>query len=539
MAQPTPVKLDPLDLRATLEEDNEFFLQWALADQATYKIPDFHLEGFEIMCDTAVKRCVFAWPRGHAKTTLAKAACLKLFLHTDLRFIIYVSNTAPLAIAACNDIIALIDSDNVKAVYGAPEYISKQEGVGFYKFRWRGKVCILRALGVGQQVRGLNVDNQRPQCAICDDIEDTENLKSDYQFEQLQNWFMGAFIKALDRRFDKIIQIGNLIRAKSLLAEHIRSDLWVSRLYGAITADNQPLWPELWSLEELNRDYQTYLEMGKINLWFAEMMNITMNVSNAIIDVEKIRYRPSLLPSQPQHICITVDMAYSRQTWANMTAIVVHGYFDFAWQPLEFKAQVGMSLNDLAYYLVQFCKKWGCTVVGLESIAFEAVMKPALKYFFGKERMDHVAFVPLSATNQKAQRLSAWAGMIERGDYFLLQNEYMMTKQLLEFDATATNNEDDLIDAAAHIVQMLNRYSLLIFKNERPQYEEASPRGLSNARQQEKALSHGNNRQSGSGQLDYDRSERYPTNYATEPEQSRKTIRVYNSPVEYFEDVPG
>src|SRR3546814_15220900 len=64
----------------------------------------------------------------------------------------------------------------------------------------RVKKCILRAVGAGQQMRGINIDNQRPDMAVVDDVEDNENTESELLQKKLDRWISGPFLKALARR---------------------------------------------------------------------------------------------------------------------------------------------------------------------------------------------------------------------------------------------------------------------------------------------------------------------------------------------------
>src|SRR3546814_2791065 len=64
----------------------------------------------------------------------------------------------------------------------------------------RVKKCILRAVGAGQQMRGINIDNQRPDMAVVDDVEDNENTESELLQKKLDRWIFGPFLKALARR---------------------------------------------------------------------------------------------------------------------------------------------------------------------------------------------------------------------------------------------------------------------------------------------------------------------------------------------------
>ena len=194
------VQLNTFEIKQALHHDAEFFIQFFLHEELEFPVPEFHKEIFYEMTDAEVDRLCLAIPRAHAKTTLAKLAAVWYFAFSPWRFIVYLSNTVSVAIPAVNDIVAFMESPNFQAVFGPIEWIIKRDGTGLYKFNFMGKTCILKAFGSDQQVRGINVDNERPQLAIVDDLEDNKNIANENLFMQLKRNFFGPFLKALNPR---------------------------------------------------------------------------------------------------------------------------------------------------------------------------------------------------------------------------------------------------------------------------------------------------------------------------------------------------
>src|SRR3546814_1749936 len=91
------------------------------------------------------------------------------------------------------------------------------------------KKCSLHAVGAGQQMRGINIDNQRPDMAVVDDVEDNENTESELLQKKLDRWIFGPFLTALARR-KKVIWLGNMLQKTSLLARLSPSDRKSTRM---------------------------------------------------------------------------------------------------------------------------------------------------------------------------------------------------------------------------------------------------------------------------------------------------------------------
>lgn len=452
-----PVAIPKDSIIYALEHDSDTFINFFMGEELEFPVPEFHKLVFSKMVSSAIPYFACAIPRGHAKTTLAKLAVVWLLLFSPFRFIIYVSNTSTLAVMACQDIIKFLESDNFKSVFGEIKFDIYQAGSGLYKFTIGNKTCILRALGAGQQVRGINVDNQRPECAVVDDLEDNENLETELSFKKLKNWWYGRFRKCFARNH-KIIQIGNMIALQCLLKEHCDSKYWHSMRYGALLSNGEPLWPELWPLEKLKADMQEYLEQGEIDTWFAEMMNYPMSPDNAVIRPDEITYAPTPMPGEGEYGFITVDPAISAQTWAHKAAIWVHVFYENQWHLVDNVSDTGLDPLQMFNEIMKLAYKWHIHVVGIEAQQYQAALQPVFEYLCAMQGIEHMQFINLLHYNAKSQRIASWAAMIKKKEYVLPQGNEALTFQLLAYNPTTKQNEDDDIDCCAFGPQMIQNH---------------------------------------------------------------------------------
>lgn len=457
-----------------LEHDAEFFIQFFLGDELTLEVPDFHPEIFNLMIERDVKQFACAIPRDHAKTTLAKLTCVHYFLFSKYNFILYMSNVVSIAIPSTNDIINFFLCDNFKAVFGEIQFITRQDGKGIYAFKLGDKVCILRAHGAGMQVRGINILHQRPQLAICDDIEDSVNNATPELFQKLKKWFYGPFKKALNKFDHKIIHIGNLTENETLIAEHCQSRFWHSRVYGCLLSDGKPLWPDAWPIEKLRQDYNEYREAGMADVWFAEMMNMPTAGGRGVIRASEIFYQPQREPDDIEFGFITIDLAISEASYAHETVVCVHGYIPDAgdaglWQIVEYRGFKGIDPISLFWKVMELADYWRILTIGIEDVAYQASLKHVFRHECLRSGIqqegDHgITFVPLSASGRKAQRIIAWAAMVKAKEYALNEGDFSMTQQLITYRPDKKHNKDDYIDAAAYGPQMLDRFLYLIMR---------------------------------------------------------------------------
>lgn len=464
------VEVDLHEWHEQLKKNCEVFVNFFLYDQITYGVPDFHLRIWDFMTNQDIHRFACAVPRGHAKTTLAKLAVVWHFLFTDARFIVYVSNTETIAVEAVSDIANYMESANFVKTFGMITWDKRKAGRGHYQFMLNGKRCILMARGANQQVRGLNIDNQRPQVAIVDDLEDEDNTASEQLHKKLKKWFFGTFIKALDKRWNKVIYIGNLIGENSIIELLINLRSWVSMRLGCLLEDGTPLWPELWPLEAILADYEEYRAMGMVSTWFAEMMNLVTAGENAIIKAEEIYYLPPIEPGEQKTAFITIDPIPDKSETTDEAAIVVHALVEdpntggTVVQIVDY-VEGNFDPHDLYIQTKTLCFRWGAAIVGIEAVLFSTV----LKYYFeimakldGLHDMEVVKLI--SGTTAKMVRMTAWASMIKQKAYALTEGDIHLTANLLKIDRFRKRQKDDLTDAASYGPLMLENYMGLIME---------------------------------------------------------------------------
>jgi hypothetical protein len=277
------VDVDLQQVRLLLKTDAEFFIEFFLAEQLDMPVPEFHKEIWTKLTDQEKERVLLAIPRDHAKTTLAKLIVVWYWLFTSHRFAVYLSNTAPIAKGACRDIMAFLQTPNYIEVFGRIRMVKSSENEGLWLFdlpmpNGQSKRCALRAVGQGQQMRGINIDNQRPDIAVVDDVEDNENTESELQQKKLDRWMFGPFLKALARK-KKILWLGNMLTKTSLLARLSRNPRWNPVVFGclvkdAVTGALLPLWSGKWSVPALKEDFKEYRDLGLVESWMCEMMNM-------------------------------------------------------------------------------------------------------------------------------------------------------------------------------------------------------------------------------------------------------------------------
>lgn len=461
------------DLRQMLKNDAEFFIEFFLAEQLDLPVPEFHKEVWGLLTDADKERILLAIPRDHAKTTLAKLVVVWYWLFTSHRFCVYLSNTNAIAKGACKDIIGFLENPNFVAVYGKINMIKSSDTESLWMFDMpmgtgKMKRCILRAIGQGQQMRGINIDNQRPDIAIVDDVEDNENTESENLQKKLDRWIFGPFIKALARK-KKILWLGNMLQKTSLLARLSRNQRWNPVVFGSLVKDIstgqlRPLWPGKWTIEALIEDFQEYRGLGLIETWMCEMMNMPGHGENGFTQTQ-INYQPVPTPDNIRAAWITIDPAFGEMAIHDSTAICVHVLPVDGPPMVVSHIHAQMREHEMFNETLALATYWGAWVWGIEAIAAQKVLITLFQVLLASHQMSHsVEMIPLMAGkgDPKVARISAWVSLMQQGEYAIPDDDVEITTQLLSYNLKKKSQKDDLIDSCAYGPQMLDMYMPLI-----------------------------------------------------------------------------
>lgn len=458
-----------------LEIDGEFFIEFFLAEELSSPVPYFHhSELWPLLTNTALSRVLLAIPRDHAKTTLAKLAVVWYFLFTNHRFCVYLSNTNTIAKNACKDIVGYLKSPNFEAVYGKVKFTKESDTDSLWQFEitlldGRVKKCTLRAVGAGQQMRGINIDNQRPDIAVVDDVEDNENTDSELLQKKLDKWIFGPFIKALARK-KKIIWLGNMLQKTSLLARLSTRPNWNPVKFGCLVKDAEsggvsPLWPERWSMEELIEDYQEYVEMGLVETWMCEMMNMPGHGVDGFT-AEQLYYQPVPGADEILAAWLILDPAFGEKATNDDSSITVH-VLPKDGPPMVVEHRTGkFKEHEIFEYMFELSIRWNAWVWGIEAIAAQRVLIPFFKLLLAAKLMTNaVEMIPLMSGkgDPKISRIKAWVGLMAKKEYAVYEGAVEITTQLVDYNMKKNSNTDDLIDSCAYGPQVLLNYEGLLF----------------------------------------------------------------------------
>ena len=194
-------QLSPNEVIDLAAADGSFFAHYFLPKAFTLPSPTCHKDIWKIMEDPTVRYGAIEVFRDGAKTTLARAYTLKRVAFGLMRTGLIVSETKQHSQRTIDWLTRRVSYNKLLKHFfqiklGSVSNVEEIEVyVGLFDIRVR-----LVAQGITGQLRGLNIDDMRPDFILGDDINNEENTATPEQREKISNLFFGALYNSLQAR---------------------------------------------------------------------------------------------------------------------------------------------------------------------------------------------------------------------------------------------------------------------------------------------------------------------------------------------------
>jgi reverse gyrase len=161
-------------------KDFNFLAMLVSPEEFVFLFPPFYIALFSLLTtfNKRVQRFAIGIPRGFAKTTYIKLLCIWYILFSAKKFILIIGASEKLAVNTLADICDMLGGRNILTLFGNWEAQIEEDTKEQKVFYFRGRHIILKAIGAGTSIRGINRKSSRPDVMIMDDVqrrEDAEN----------------------------------------------------------------------------------------------------------------------------------------------------------------------------------------------------------------------------------------------------------------------------------------------------------------------------------------------------------------------------
>lgn len=282
-------------------------------------------EAFERVARGECKRLIINMPPRHTKSEFASYLLPAWFLGKfPHKKVIQASHTAELAVGFGRKVRNLVDTDVYRKLFPDLNLASDSKAAG----RWNtSKGGDYFAIGIGGAVTGKGADvliiddpHSEQEAALAEINPDIYDKTYEwYTSGPRQRLQPGGAIVIVMTRWSKRDLTGQVLKA----AAQRGGDEWEVIEFPAILPSGNPLWPEFWSMKEL----QALKEELPNSKWQAQYQQAPTSDTSAIIKREWWQVWDSDVPPKCEFLLQSWDTAFEKTQRADYSALTTWGVF--------------------------------------------------------------------------------------------------------------------------------------------------------------------------------------------------------------------
>jgi predicted phage terminase large subunit-like protein len=359
--------------------------------------------------------------------------------------IMQVSHNAELSSRFGSKVRNLMEQKEYKNIFGDVKLREDSKAKGRWETNHGGEYF---AAGVGGSITGRGAD-----LLIIDDPHTEQDAMSESAMERAYDWYVsgprqrlqpGGSIVVVMTRWAEDDLTGRLIKAQ----KEPKADKWNVISFPAILDSGNPVWPEYWELEELEKVKASL----PIRNWSAQYMQNPTSEEGAILKREWWQVWEHEKIPKLQHVIQSYDTAFSAKETADYSAITTWGVFfpeeDGKPAMILLDALKGKyDFPELKAIAMDQYKYWEPETVIIEA---KATGEPLMQEF-RRMGIPVIPFVP-SRGKDKHSRVNACAPVFEGGQIYYPEGEKYADEVIEECAAFPHGANDDYVDSTTQAV---------------------------------------------------------------------------------------
>jgi phage terminase large subunit-like protein len=296
------------------------FVEYYFPHYAEHETPDFHIRIARRVRRQKRIRVWLKWARGHAKSVVALVLLpLWLWINGDINFLVVIGQNEDKACILLGDLQAEFETNQrLIADYG-PQMTSGKWEEGFFVTK---SGFIAKAMGMGQDPRGLRVGATRPDFIVCDDWETKETQKNPKRQDEYANWLLRSVLPAMDNKNRRCLICQNHFAPRMIFSKIVEeNNSWEEdrvNAYDPVTYE--PAWPSKYTAE-----FWKEIE-GEVGTLAAQSeYNNEPHVEGKLFTDDMIQWGPIPSLKSMDYICGKWDVAWSDKKTADFNAVRIWG----------------------------------------------------------------------------------------------------------------------------------------------------------------------------------------------------------------------
>lgn len=442
--------------------DTNFYCHYFFPKAFRQSSPAFHLDFWDKFEDPEYDYFAAEMFRGSAKTTLTRAGISKRIAYGISRNILSVAISEGMAVHTVAWIRRQMETNSRWT-----DTFMLQKGKK-WSDDWLeiinvplGITINLVAKGMTSGLRGLNLDDWRPDFIVCDDICNEENTATEEQRNKTKDLFFGALAPSLAPKSEaplrKFVLLQTGLNKDDVINLAHKDPTFRTVKYPKLIEDENGVpasaWPERFPVAEVLKEKEDYARRNQIHVWLREFGCKIISRETAPLRGEWLR-EYQVLPNGLEYY-LGLDPAISKKTKAHRAAGALIGLQKKTGDIylVNYFAQQGKSPEELWLWFLNSYRTFRPRKQGVETVAFQAM----LAWYFRQKMTETQTWIPIEEVNDRRSKtdriIQALSGLSSQGRFWISPNHTQFKEG---WETWTEENDWDLGDAVAQAITLAN-----------------------------------------------------------------------------------
>ena len=306
------------------------------------------------------------------------------------------------------------------------------------------------ALGITGQVRGINLDDYRPDLIICDDTSTDEASSSVEQRAKQTNLVFGALLNSLAPVSEcpsaKAVILDTPKTKFDLIESCEKDGDWKFFRFGILDEKNESRWPERYPTAEILRKKASETRAGRTHIWMREKECKLISLETSSFNEANLCYWDEI--PKGAFYFIAIDPASSDSPEADDNCTMVIAFFGRKVYVVEYIAETGQDPEMVGMAVLLYARKYPISGIIVESVSYQKILAWYLERFL-RDRRIYLPIHKFDDRRRKADRIiQALGDTSAMSRLYCLATQSKFIAQYIEF-SPSVKMHDDVIDCLA------------------------------------------------------------------------------------------
>lgn len=320
------------------------------------------------------------------------------------------------------------------------------------------------AMGITGSVRGINIDDFRPDLIVIDDVIDEENSATEEQRDKIENLILGALKGSLAPASEmpdaKLVMLQTPLNKEDASCKALADPEWKSAVYGCwteATADlplnqQESSWPERYSSKMRREEKEAAIQRNKLSIFLREKECILVSQETTTFREHWLQFYDIIPPNMRKIMVIdpvpppTTQQIAKGMRGKDYEAFAVVGRHAGNFYLLDYSLNRGHEPDWTIAEFFRLAYLWKPMRVVVETIAYQKTLEWLLKKAMQHQKRYYVIKC-YRDKRAKYDRISdGLSGPASQGHLFVRREHVEFISQ---FRTYPTVSHDDLIESVA------------------------------------------------------------------------------------------